>query len=109
MRKKTNSNTNHTTGERNISSNGNNTTFSTGKDSNINYNKTELSNHGALFTIILLLIMAGNILFAIYLLGEVNNLKTRMTEQMLSIKEKTQDLLEEQNQTLANILEVTNR
>lgn len=109
MRKKTNSNTNHTTGERNISSNGNNTTFSTGKDSNINYNKTELSNHGSIFTIILLLIMAGNMLFAFHLLGEVNNLKVKMTEQLLAIKEQTQNTLEEQNQALANVLEVINR
>lgn len=106
MRKKTQSNTNHITGEHNISSNGNNLTFSAEKDSNINYNKTELSNHGIIFVILLMLILAGNIIFAGYLLKRLDESDLRLKEIINKNEERVNAQLEEQTATLARILEI---
>ena len=88
-RKKQNSSVNHITGERNLSNNGGTMEpIITGKNSDIQLNKTEINNHGFIVGIALLVIFLMKLAVIFYTLSTVKELKEELTKSQQTYEEK---------------------
>lgn len=86
-------NINHTTGERNISSNRDTENYTSKKSSCVNVNKMDGGSHAFLFGTILFILFITEILFGFYMLYEFNRFTTETSKKIVEQNNQIEKLV----------------
>lgn len=89
----------HITGEKNLG-NVKGDVFSTDRKGNVNYNKTETSLNGFLFTTTILILFTFQLLFGWYILKELDITKQELFLKQTELEKKLNDKIDLQSETI---------